>query len=216
MSIAILGGTFNPIHLGHLYIADVVCEHFNCTQCLFIPNGQPPHSKQPIEAAHRIKMLELALEPFTNFKIDPRETLRKGPSYTFLTLKELREAHPKESLIFILGDDSFSTLESWFMWKSLLDYTHLVIMKRFNSKLSTTLQSYLQKHRSKDVELINNSASGLIYAMNQVKHPSKSSVIRQTLQNHPHRFAIDSQNLETHSLPQKVWQYLLSHQLYLT
>ncbi|HJN38448.1 MAG TPA: nicotinate-nucleotide adenylyltransferase [Gammaproteobacteria bacterium] len=214
MPIAVLGGTFNPIHLGHLYIAKTVLTHFNCSECILIPNGQPPHEKAPISAKHRLKMLELAIEPHENFKIDPRETLREGPSFTVLTLQELRQQYLNESLIFILGDDAFASLESWFMWETLLDYAHLVIIRRFEPPLTKTLQSYLNQHLCHQNQTINNHPSGFIYRLNQPLNPNQSSIIRQTLQSHPRRFLTNSLNFDPNQLPQSVWEYILDHQLY--
>ncbi|VAX09457.1 Nicotinate-nucleotide adenylyltransferase [hydrothermal vent metagenome] len=129
--IGIYGGTFDPIHYGHLRPALDVYQALPFSEIRFVPCGEPAHRGAPLtDAAHRLVMLRMALANQAVFKIDERELHRKGPSYMVDTLKELRAECGKQSLSLILGFDAFLGLESWHQWQDIFKLAHLVVTHR--------------------------------------------------------------------------------------
>jgi nicotinate-nucleotide adenylyltransferase len=113
--IGILGGTFDPPHLGHLLIASDAFEALALERLLFVPAGNPPHKQGSVVAtkAQRLQMIESAIAGDPRFAVDDRELRRDGPSYTVDTLRELSALEPDAELIFLLGVDQFRALDSW-------------------------------------------------------------------------------------------------------
>ena len=214
MSIAILGGTFDPIHLGHIYIAQYVLEKYRCEKFLFIPNQIPPHSKKPISSEHRVQMMKLALSNYPKFEIDFTEINNQGKSYTIDTVKSLRKKHPLKSLIFIMGDDAFATFNQWKDWDQIIQYVHLAIVKRTYPDLNNELKAYLEAHQPKSKDYLGDTTHGHVYTINNPINRCASTIIRQTLQNHQHLSSTCSQDLLNLQLPDQVAYYLSEHRLY--
>ncbi|TDR40844.1 nicotinate-nucleotide adenylyltransferase [Tahibacter aquaticus] len=129
--LALLGGTFDPIHYGHLRAAWEAAEQLDAQVCL-MPANVPPHRPQPrLSAEQRVQLLELALAGQQRLALDTRELRRDGPSYTVDTLRELREeigaARP---LVLLLGTDAFAGLPSWSRWLQLFELAHIGVMTR--------------------------------------------------------------------------------------
>jgi nicotinate-nucleotide adenylyltransferase len=133
--IGIYGGTFDPVHYGHLRSALEVKDALALKELRFLPCGLPPHRRMPEATAHqRLRMLELALlDAAPGFRIDTRELDRDGPSYMFDTLASLREEVADEPLCLVLGVDAFAGLPSWHRWRELFDQAHIVVMRRPDS-----------------------------------------------------------------------------------
>lgn len=130
--IGILGGTFDPIHYGHLRPALEVQEALGLEAVRFIPSADPPHRQRPhASALQRLTMVRAAISDQPGFLLDDRELRREGPSYMVDTLHSLREELGEQvPLCLILGLDAFLPLESWHRWQSLFDYAHLVVTHR--------------------------------------------------------------------------------------
>lgn len=113
--LGILGGTFDPIHIGHLRIAEAVYERIALEQIIFIPAFVPPHKvgQDYAPAEHRYAMIELAVKPYPHFTVSDMELRRSGVSYTIDTLRELRQIYPDKELYFIIGADSVAQLHTW-------------------------------------------------------------------------------------------------------
>ena len=125
--IGILGGTFDPIHHGHLRLAQEALEQCDLAQVRFIPGGTPPHRGAPYATAlHRLNMVRLALQGNAAFVLDEREIYRTDPCYTVDTLRSLRDDLGQQSVCLLLGGDAFLTLHTWRDWHSLFDLAHLV------------------------------------------------------------------------------------------
>ena len=130
--LGILGGTFNPVHHGHLIMAQDAREHFGLDRVLFIPCAQPPHKSAVKLAAaeHRLAMLRAAIGDDSHFEINTLELEREGPSFTIETIKALRHAQPTASLYYIIGTDSLFELHQWYQINELLEYCEFVTMLR--------------------------------------------------------------------------------------
>ncbi len=135
-NIGIIGGTFDPIHFGHLHTAWGILEQLSLDQIRFIPCGIATHREAPVASAQqRLDMLECAIQSDDKLIIDRREIERDGPSYMIDTLKSLQADFPDAQLHLILGMDAFSELDTWKDWQALMDYTKLVIVRRMPYQL---------------------------------------------------------------------------------
>ena len=130
--IGILGGTFDPVHYGHLRLAEELGETLRADEVRFIPAGTPPHRSAPlVSAAHRLAMVRLATESNPRFRVDDCEVKRAGPGYMVDTLSALRaEAGAMRPLVLIVGADAFLELATWHRWHELFDLAHVAIAHR--------------------------------------------------------------------------------------
>lgn len=130
--IGILGGTFDPIHNGHLRIAQEALEQCELDQVRFVPCGIPPHRATPsVSAKSRWEMVRLALNGHSDFLVDVHEVFRDDPCYTVDTLTALRaELGPHQPLCLILGGDAFLQLHTWHKWMRLFELAHIVVVQR--------------------------------------------------------------------------------------
>jgi len=132
MRVGILGGTFNPIHMAHLRIAEEVREACRLDQVVFMPAADPPHKDvaRRVSFAHRLAMVEAALVDHPVFVASDLEGRRSGKSYSVQTLEILCREHPDNAYWFIMGLDSFHELPSWYQWERLFSLCHLVVAVR--------------------------------------------------------------------------------------
>lgn len=129
--IGIFGGTFDPIHYGHLRTAFELLQALRLSEMRFMPAGNPPHREMPVASAEtRLAMVQAAVEGQTGFTVDDREVRREGPSYSVDTLSGLRAEYPQRSLCLIVGMDAFLGLPKWRQWRELLELAHLVVAHR--------------------------------------------------------------------------------------
>ena len=129
--IGILGGTFDPIHFGHLRTALELLECLELAEVRFLPCRIPPHDKSPVASVEmRLAMLRAAVDDVPGFVVDERELNRAGPSYSVDSLASMREDFPDRSLCLIVGMDAFTGLKSWHRWEELLSLAHLVVAHR--------------------------------------------------------------------------------------
>ncbi len=130
--IGIFGGTFNPIHRGHVKAALEVQEIFSLDKILLIPSYIPPHKGAPdvAPASHRLRMVELALTPYPLIVPSSIEIDAKGKSYSILTLAKLKKQYPDSSMFFILGVDAFLEIDTWRDYEKLLDQCHFIVISR--------------------------------------------------------------------------------------
>lgn len=136
--LGIMGGTFNPIHLGHLATAEAVWDAFGLDEVLFIPSAHPPHKQgqEIIAPEHRLRMTELAISSNPHFRLSDIELRRTGPSYAVDTVNALRESFGKDTeLYFITGADAINELFSWHHVKELLGKCHFIAATRQGTEL---------------------------------------------------------------------------------
>ena len=133
MKLGILGGTFDPIHLGHLRTAEEIGELLDLDRVLLIPAARPPHKncEEVTPFSHRLRMTKIATAPSSRLEVLDLEGKRQGASYSIETLKELDAQFGAESLFyFILGEDAFLEIETWKDFRELFSYAHFVIIQR--------------------------------------------------------------------------------------
>lgn len=130
--LGLLGGTFDPVHLAHLRLAEEAQQALGLETVRFVPSANPPHRGRPgVDAVHRLRMVELAIADRPGFVADDRELRRSSPSYTFDTVTSLRaEVGSSRPICLIVGADAFLLLETWHRWRELLDRVHLVVAHR--------------------------------------------------------------------------------------
>ena len=132
MRIGLFGGTFDPIHLGHLILAEIVLEQMNLDTIWFLPSGSPPHKlKNEITPPRsRAEMVEFAIAGDKRFSMNPMEFEREGPTYSFETLELLRENHPEDEFFFIIGADSLEDFPGWKKPERIVELATVVAVNR--------------------------------------------------------------------------------------
>ncbi len=142
MKTGILGGTFNPIHLAHLRVAEEVRETCALDRVLFIPAADPPHKAiaEEVSFAHRMAMVSGAIEDNPFFVASDLEARRTGKSYSVHTLEILRDESPEDAFFFIIGMDSFRDLATWREYRRLFELTHLAVAARPGVKMENPLE----------------------------------------------------------------------------
>ena len=155
--IGILGGTFNPIHMGHVVMAEETCQHHHLSKIIFIPAYIPPHKyvKDLTEAHHRYEMIKAAISEKSKFEVSDLEILREGKSYTIDTVQEILDHYGQDCEVFlIMGADSLNELELWKNIKRLSQLCHFVIINRpgFKTEASARLIEIIGSDNISDME----------------------------------------------------------------
>ncbi len=129
--IGVLGGTFDPVHVGHTQLAREAQTALSLDAVVCVPAGQPPHRQAPIaNAADRLTMACLAFKDEPGCQVDDAEVSQPGPSWTVKTLQRLDQSHPEDALVLILGADAFLGLPTWHQWGGLLELAHIAVANR--------------------------------------------------------------------------------------
>jgi len=207
-SIVILGGSFDPVHQGHLMLALYIQEHFNIEHVIFLPCGTPALKKPcQADAVHRRRMLELAIANFKGLSIDGRELTTTGSSYTIDTLKYFRQQYgPQTSVSFIIGEDAFADFMRWHQWQDILRYANIINTRRLSlaKPYSQALIDYITAHRCLNSEELKQSPNGCIYTLDFEDYPFSSTAIRTSIADHQ----------APQGLVPQVFQYIEKNALY--
>lgn len=153
--IGLFGGTFNPIHRGHIKAAEIVSKKFLLDKLYFIPSYIPPH-KESVQIAsprHRLRMVELAVAPFPHFKPSSIEIDAGGKSYSIVTLKKIKSQYPKAKILFLLGVDAFLEIETWRDYEKVLEQCSFIIMSRPQFRLDDAHEVLSKKYSQRIVDL---------------------------------------------------------------
>ncbi|RLA22804.1 MAG: nicotinic acid mononucleotide adenylyltransferase [Gammaproteobacteria bacterium] len=203
--IGIYGGTFNPVHYGHLRTALEVSEAFSLDELRFLPCAQPAHRTAPeVSAVMRLQMLQLAIRHYPQFCCDSRELERSGPSYMIDSLISIRAEIAAKPLLLFIGQDAFNGLTSWHRWQALFDYAHIVVMTRPNFKADPLVDCYKDRQVD-DRHSLKSCTSGKIYFQNVTQLDISATFIRQT---------IAEQKSARFLLPESVIEYIQVNKLY--
>lgn len=204
--IGVLGGTFDPVHLGHLHAAAAVRAALGLTEVRLIPAATPPHRAPPRASDQdRATMVALAVRDFPGLVSDARELHRPGKSFTIDTLHELRRELPHCPIYLILGTDAFAGLTGWHRWRELTAFAHLVVIDRPGTdlpELPEALRSWLTQRRG---DLPAKAPAGQVFFLNVPPHPITASNVRARL---------ERGETVTDLLPASVLAYIRAHQLY--
>jgi len=183
--LGIFGGTFDPVHFGHLRAALEAMELLGLSSLSLLPAGTPPHRSAPgASAAHRLAMLRLAAAPCEGFRIDDREILREGYSYMVDTLEEIRsESGPDRPLLLLVGQDAVNALDSWHEWRKLFALCHIVVMRRpdFRFSCSGELLEQLQERRPVSPDRLRSTPYGNVWSIETTQLGISSTAIRSLL-----------------------------------
>lgn len=182
--LAILGGTFDPVHIGHLRAAIELGEALAAAEVRLLPCAVPPHRPQPgASAAQRLAMLQAALADAPGIGVDARELDRPGPSYTVDTLTELRREQGERALVLAMGADAFAGLPTWHRWEALIDLAHLAVLTRPDShqRLDPRLETLLAQRGTADPSTLAARPAGALIRIEIPPIPVSSTLIRQRL-----------------------------------
>lgn len=207
--IGIFGGSFDPIHYGHLHVALTLYQQLRLNEVRFIPCKNPVNNKKIVASEQqRLTMLQLALQPYSYFSIDQRELHRGTPSYMIETLASLRIELGNTPLGLILGYDNLATLDRWHQWASLIDYAHLLIVPRPDQAKSypKKIHAFVENNQTLNPLLLYQQPAGLLFMTDVKALPISATYIRQ---------AIASGNYPVGLLPPAVLDYILEQKLYL-
>ena len=212
-AIGILGGTFDPIHFGHLRLAEEMLELANLQHIRFIPTGTPPHRAVPqVSAQHRSAMVQLAIADQATFVLDTREVERATPCYTVDTLQELRaELGAAQPLCLLMGGDAFLQLHTWHQWEQLFELAHIVVGYRPGFTLVDRIHTAtpaLQKHYQQRLcaaDALSQQPSGGIVELAIPKLEISATLIRSR---------VAEKRSIRYLLPNAVADYIHQHHLY--
>ena len=207
--LAIMGGTFDPIHNGHLRTAVEILDRYHYSALKLIPCFQPVHKGQPSVIPHqRLEMAKLAVSGDSRLAVDSREIEREGPSYSVDTLRNIRsEIGPDESLIMVLGMDSFLSLPTWRNWRELVQYAHILVVSRpgWEPDLISELGAFCENYRAASSHELQCAPSGRVWFETLTPLGISSSMIRE--------LARKNESI-AYLLPEPVQKYIEQHQLY--
>lgn len=182
--IAILGGTFDPVHNAHLRVAWEVAEAFDA-EVRLLPAHVPPHRPPPVaSASQRVALLRAALAGQTRLQLDERELRRAAPSYTIETLREFRtEFGAAQALILLLGADAFAGLPTWHEWRGLFDLAHIAVLTRPGhvARPSPELETEIASRRVSSVDALRSSPAGKVLAFAVTPLEISASTVRALL-----------------------------------
>jgi nicotinate-nucleotide adenylyltransferase len=206
--IGIFGGTFDPVHHGHLRMALELKQHLGLDEMRLVPCHIPPHRQAPAaSAAHRAAMLALAVADCPELTVDRLELNNPGPSYSLHTLENLRgQLGPEPALCLAMGMDSLTSLPSWYGWEGLLALAHLVVAARpgWRQPGTGTIGDYIARHRAEPAALRERPGGSIVIETLSLLPISATAIREQIGRGESPQFL----------LPDSVWAYILRHNLY--
>jgi nicotinate-nucleotide adenylyltransferase len=164
--IGVFGGTFDPIHYGHLRTAFELLRLLRLAEVRFVPAGDPPHRAVPLaDADRRLAMVRVAIAGQPGFVVDDREVRRRGRSYTLTTIAELRGEFPSTPICLLIGMDAFIGLPDWHRWEEILPLTHIVVAHRpgWEMPLAGVLGDLLAERQIDDVAGLHAQPGGRVF-----------------------------------------------------
>ncbi len=196
--IGLLGGTFNPVHNGHLKMAYIALYEFGLGEVVFLPLGDPPHKRQDFlaSAQHRLAMIRLAITGETRFSVSTAETSREGLTYTVDTLEILTRAQPQTSFYYIIGADTLFELENWKCYERVFFLTDFICIMRPGNDYKKVFEY---------AERLNSRFGHKIYIAEERGPDISSSYIRSQ---------ISDNKLADNLVPPAVARYIIQHKIY--
>jgi nicotinate-nucleotide adenylyltransferase len=210
--IGLLGGSFDPIHRGHLQLARDALAHLPLDEVRFVPAAQPWQKAGVSDATHRVRMVELAVAGEPRFVVDPQEIARGGTTYTIDTLRALRAGPWSDaSLVLIMGTDQFQRFDTWRDWREVAELCHLAVAARAGvaPDLNPTLQALREQRRAGPAELAHHPA-GYVVEFGMTPVDASATEARRLL---AHAEPGGEERLRR-ILPAAVLDYIRAHRLY--
>ena len=213
-AIGIFGGTFDPIHFGHLRLAQELGSGLKLGEVRFIPTGRPPHRNPPaVSSAQRLEMVRLAIAGNPLFALDPREIFKEQPCYTVDTLTELRgELGYEQPLCLLMGSDAFLGLTTWHRWQELFGLAHIIVAHRpgfpriaWADSVPDALKQELRRRLQDSPEGVHEAPAGLVIAQPITALAISATFVRNGLQS-----GVSPRYL----LPDAVLEYIEANRLY--
>jgi nicotinate-nucleotide adenylyltransferase len=210
----LFGGSFDPVHEGHLKTATALRDLLGVPTVSLLPAARSPLKLESTADSHRLAMLQLAITDYSALTIDDRELRRPPPSYTVDTLLELRaEIGADAPLVWVMGADTLTGLSQWKNWQSLVDLAHLLVVERPDTTwpIEGVVADWLRHLPSEaSVDQLQCSPKGKLVRLALPPQPFSSTAIRATM----HQRGMNSTKPD--GLPDSVWRYILQHDLYLS
>lgn len=205
--IGIFGGTFDPVHFGHLRPALELCESLALDVVRLLPCHLPAHRDSPgASTEQRVAMLELAIEGAEGLQVDTRETLRDSPSYSVETLETFRAEYPKAQLVFFMGMDAFASFSTWYRYEDVLELAHLVVVDRPGAKVDDREERLLMSRQVSSLEEANGIAGSIVLQQVSQSDISATRIRHLVAAGRDIRFLV----------PESVRQFILEQGLYRT
>ncbi len=158
-----MGGTFDPVHIGHLRTAVELCDSLSLDHIKLIPCHVPSHRASPgASTTHRINMLREAIDGVDRLSLDTREAEHDRPSYTIDTLTSFRQELPQATLLFCMGMDAFNLFTTWHRWEDILNLAHLVVVERPGAVLEGIEADLFAKYRCETPEALDDGAGSIL------------------------------------------------------
>ncbi|MBY0544889.1 MAG: nicotinate-nucleotide adenylyltransferase [Gammaproteobacteria bacterium] len=206
--IGVMGGSFDPIHFGHLRTATELVQIIDLQKILLIPCQAPVHKERSFAAPqHRLAMIQLALADDSRIVASDQELIRETPSYTIETLTALRKTHPDVPLVLIMGSDAFVNIATWKNWHSIPDFAHIVVAVRAGQKmhLDSEIERFLKTRQTLDYGDLHETLAGKIFLQFVTPLDISSTAIRCQL---------EAGYSPRYLLPDTVLAYIKTHHLY--
>jgi nicotinate-nucleotide adenylyltransferase len=211
--VGVLGGSFDPIHTGHIALARAACDRLGLAELLLIPAAQPWQKGTLTDGQHRARMIERAVAGDARMRVDHCELKRGGSSYTIDTLRELRARFgPATALVLVIGADQMERFDTWHDWRSILQYAHLGVARRNDAVLvlNCALQVFYNEHWVRTDEFQAQPA-GCVVEVDMVPHDASATEVRALLAAPPSP-ARDARLAQI--VPAPVLDYIGAHHLY--
>lgn len=203
--ICLFGGTFDPVHYGHLKPLNELQQYLAADAVYVLPASIPPHRPAPqASSEQRQNMLQLALREYPGFILDSRELERSGPSWTVLTLQSFRQQYPDASLCLVMGSDAFNGLSSWYHWQQIPQLANIIVIERAGMETAKR-PDWATEHLVRDVDSLRESKSSSILYVSLKGYDISATEIRQRM----------AQKLDvTGMLPDNVIDYIRQNGIY--
>ena len=162
--IGVFGGTFDPVHNGHTKIIQNLLELIPFDEIKVIPNGQPPHRTSVCSNNDRLEMVNLAFKGINKISVDEREIHREGPSYAIHTAREVLEEYHQDNIIWIMGSDAFSEIDTWFEWEDFFNTINILVMARPGSEIDSTSMAgtLVQERQTSNIDDLSHGAGKIL------------------------------------------------------
>ena len=206
--IGIFGGTFDPVHIGHLRMALELKQCAGFDELRLVPCHQPPHRGVPrVSSLQRAKMLSIALQNCKELMLDERELARDKPSYTFDTLQDFRRDFGENvSLTLCMGEDAFAGLATWHRWQEIIELAHVLVVARpgWATPQSGDVYEFLNSHRGQLSDIEHRPAGSIVLQTLRLLPISATEIRQEIVEGRSAQFLV----------PDGVWDYICDNQLY--